>query len=741
MALWNPIVAAKAPPLVITTKERKFTGGRGEVKFFATLRDGTPVGEMFVNFGNVKIKGVPAASIFWIGVEPEFRGMGIATKLYEAAQRLACERGRVLASDVTLKEGSRGFWEKQRAKGRATRHREKVAGKPMFRYALSCPATSLNPPAGVRIDVVPSRDRTPYSAFDVVATLDGKVVGELLIDRRSTAPGAELFVAVAEVDESVRRQGIGTALYLRAAEEAKKRGSQLHSGTMSDYAAKLWKSMIRSGKAREDDEGYVMNPATRTKLRVRILDRGEHGFVVRGYVGRRAVGHVAAVRSYRTFDVVSAEVEEASRKQGIGRRLYEAAHEEALRRGLPLRSQGFQRSRAATGVWRAVARDDARVEARGDDFVWNPPTSPPVQAAGTIGRLVVEGWSARSVEQGAAWLRAALEGLPVGVTYLVAPGGFLTVSASLRGVPAGWASRVGEIGRFRQIAEGVVEDLLRAAPRGQARFFSFGLDVRDPNSPEHVELVVVADLDSRRIAHLTAKTYPTADQENTLVREVDWRAHLWEPGNGDRVLVLGCHDLNVFNNRGLKAAAKGGSGAARHRTLVDGREVFVGFDPTHVLHHPHGTDVAGTWRVAWSGASQLLPHLVQGVSGIAHPRFRGRPNDDLAVVLAATQVPPCASVDLVVLGNDRAVGQQADAIPLDLDAPADPRETARLKEQAQATYERGMREWRHYERTGERLHPRARTTKPQRPSVRSARKGLKATPKNSCPATVIKEAR
>lgn len=132
------------PGIRIESKERKFTGGKSEVKFFA-FEGAEKVGELFVFFGNVKIKRQPAASIYWIGVDEAHRGKGIATKLYEAAQALACARGRVLASDVTLKEGSRGFWEKQRGKGRASRHQEKVAGKKMYRYALSCPATSLNP--------------------------------------------------------------------------------------------------------------------------------------------------------------------------------------------------------------------------------------------------------------------------------------------------------------------------------------------------------------------------------------------------------------------------------------------------------------------------------------------------------------------------------------------------------------------------------------------------------------------
>jgi hypothetical protein len=47
----------------------------------------------------------------------ERRGLG--TKGYEALARWACENGRDLASDSSLTDASRGFWEKQVRKGRA----------------------------------------------------------------------------------------------------------------------------------------------------------------------------------------------------------------------------------------------------------------------------------------------------------------------------------------------------------------------------------------------------------------------------------------------------------------------------------------------------------------------------------------------------------------------------------------------------------------------------------------------
>jgi GNAT superfamily N-acetyltransferase len=54
-----------------------------------------------------------------IEVEPPYRRCGVGTRLYEAAAKLACERGEVLSSDVNRSVDSQGFWTKQVARGRA----------------------------------------------------------------------------------------------------------------------------------------------------------------------------------------------------------------------------------------------------------------------------------------------------------------------------------------------------------------------------------------------------------------------------------------------------------------------------------------------------------------------------------------------------------------------------------------------------------------------------------------------
>ncbi|UCC74968.1 MAG: GNAT family N-acetyltransferase [Gemmatimonadota bacterium] len=74
----------------------------------------------------------------WIAVKPMFRRRGVATQLYQAAAREACERGRPLESDRRLARGSLAFWRKQVRKGRATL-RDDPDGRT---YALKCPAPS-----------------------------------------------------------------------------------------------------------------------------------------------------------------------------------------------------------------------------------------------------------------------------------------------------------------------------------------------------------------------------------------------------------------------------------------------------------------------------------------------------------------------------------------------------------------------------------------------------------------------
>lgn len=76
------------------------------------------------------------------------------------------------------------------------------------------------------------------------------------------------------------------------------------------------------------------------------------------------------------------------------------------------------------------------------------------------------------------------------------------------------------------------------------------VSIRQP----HVEIVTLLDLKTNKY-YLTGKSYPTPGQENGLVRFQDLKTHFVDLPIG-KVLILGCHDLNVFNPRGTATTKK-----------------------------------------------------------------------------------------------------------------------------------------------------------------------------------------
>ena len=114
-----------------------------------------------------------------------------------------------------------------------------------------------------------------------------------------------------------------------------------------------------------------------------------------------------------------------------------------------------------------------------------------------------------------------------------------------------------------------------------------------------------------------------------MLQEADLESHLFKCGT-ERVLVLGCHDLNMFSSR---AQANMKTGSQRYRRSQQMRELTRKFRPTMILHHPHSTDSPRIWSTAWSGAREFLPcnrgarHV--WASGIAYDRTLGQQVLDL----------------------------------------------------------------------------------------------------------------
>jgi hypothetical protein len=240
------------------------------------------------------------------------------------------------------------------------------------------------------------------------------------------------------------------------------------------------------------------------------------------------------------------------------------------------------------------------------------------------------------------------------VRYLITPGGFRTIRTSDRfSTPAGWKSEAGGELPLRAYAEDALDELLApalvAAVADVASFLTLGIDVHGSNGI-HAEFVATVDLAAsaaRRtpVATWTGKSYPADGQENTLVHIVDVASHCQVIG-GDRVLVLGCHDLSVYNPRG---AANLSAGSYRSRRALEVREEVRGFEPTVVLHHPHGTDTARTWALSWSALRTALPSARTFASAIRHKNpWASSERQPLDQVLRDTRSADDATIDVVV---------------------------------------------------------------------------------------------
>jgi hypothetical protein len=184
----------------------------------------------------------------------------------------------------------------------------------------------------------------------------------------------------------------------------------------------------------------------------------------------------------------------------------------------------------------------------------------------------------------------------------------------------------------RQLARVVTARVYRAAA-GRAQILTIGIDLHDEAVDERAELVAVFDIASRKLVRWTGKSYPTPSQERSLVQVVDLDSHFLEVA-GERVLVLGCHDLNMFSPRGYANQSPGGARRARCEEM---RRKVARFRPTVVLQHPHSTDTPNIWRLPWLSLVNAAPSIRVWTSGIAYYSGNGTARAKLSRVLDLTR--------------------------------------------------------------------------------------------------------
>ena len=229
------------------------------------------------------------------------------------------------------------------------------------------------------------------------------------------------------------------------------------------------------------------------------------------------------------------------------------------------------------------------------------------------------------------------------VLFTVTPGGFIQERMPEYKGRKSWDSRPCDFRSLVPTAEDAIwevidNDILTKLSK-RSRFLTVGVDLVPKGQSKVLrgsgtcaELVGVVELKKRLVVQWTGKSYTVSGgkEERHLVQERYLESHLLRVA-GNRVLVLGCHDLNMFHGRRVNAKAE------RWQRWQDMDDLTRRFNPTMVLHHPHQTDTPKTWRPGWGGLKRCLGFNGAYASGIAYfPRWR-KARSDLKDVLRATK--------------------------------------------------------------------------------------------------------
>jgi len=185
----------------------------------------------------------------------------------------------------------------------------------------------------------------------------------------------------------------------------------------------------------------------------------------------------------------------------------------------------------------------------------------------------------------------------------------------------------------------------------------------------HAELVAFVRCSDGRVLRWTGKSYPTTRQEARLIQVTDLDSHCVR-FDGDRVLILGCHDLNMFSPR---AWANQNSQGERRKRCRQMRGVVSRFEPTVILQHPHGTDSALTWQLPWAAlrerCKETLKAWASGIcfqsSGEDENGNLKRERDELQKVLAKTRRYDAPNLDFVFSTRKGQIEGPAPLVQLD----------------------------------------------------------------------------
>ena len=271
----------------------------------------------------------------------------------------------------------------------------------------------------------------------------------------------------------------------------------------------------------------------------------------------------------------------------------------------------------------------------------------------SLARLVCKGKTPDAASALRKMLCDAVERLPGPVKFLLTPGGFV------RGdFPPDWCGQSGWestskdarslIDHAEKVLDQVVTPSVLHKCARKVSVLTIGIDLFHGNDPEHIELVAIYDVHAGHIVRWTGKSYPTGGQQASLVQIVDLESHLLDIA-GERILVLGCFDLNMWSPRVWATVSPHGP---RKKRCAEMRKLARSFQPTIVLQHPHSTDTANIWAVAWSGLHRELPSVSTWASGIAFFNPNSKVRKPLDSVLKRTRGNGSNYVDVILRSAD-----------------------------------------------------------------------------------------
>jgi hypothetical protein len=278
----------------------------------------------------------------------------------------------------------------------------------------------------------------------------------------------------------------------------------------------------------------------------------------------------------------------------------------------------------------------------------------------SIGRIIIRGPWKGNLDEAKELLQDVYKKWPKGqkVKFLITCGGFIQFE---------WPKGISweQVGDNRNPHNDAVDTLIREAEKCTRQALSNGLGeklrqitdyitlgidsykekismTQSYISELHIETVFLVDLKTNQL-YWTGKSYPTPGQQNGLLRITGLRTHFVKLNGIGKVMLLGCHDLTMFNNRNMD-----NTGRWRREIKEAFRQLAGEEKPVIVLHHPHTTVTTATWRNGWSMIRNTLPS-VQEYAGAGRYYEEDRKKSDydpLDDVLKATRRG--STIDIVI---------------------------------------------------------------------------------------------